>query len=81
MNLIAAANLSPGVSIAALVVVLLVFAVPVLVLIDLYVTVPQRASTMLGSLQVWMQNNNRTLTVVLCLVLGAFFLIRGLWGS
>jgi hypothetical protein len=80
-NLIATANLSPGVSIVALVVVLIVFAVPVLVLIGLYATVPQRASNMLGSLRVWMQNNNRTIMVVLCLVFGAFFLVRGLWGS
>ena len=81
MNLIATANLSPGVSIVALVAVLMVFAVPVLVLIGLYVAVPQRALNMLGSLRVWMQNNNRTITVVLCLVFGAFFLVRGLWGS
>jgi hypothetical protein len=81
MNLIATANLSLGVSIVALVVVLMVFAVPVLVLIGLYAAVPQRASNMLGSLRVWMQNNNRTITVVLCLVFGAFFLARGLWGS
>jgi Sap, sulfolipid-1-addressing protein len=81
MNLISTANLSPGVSIVALVVVLMVFAVPVLVLIGLYATVPQRASNTVGSLRVWMQNNNRTITVVLCLVFGAFFLVRGLWGS
>ena len=81
MNLIATVNLSPGVNIVALVVVLVVFAVPVLVLIGLYVAVPQRASNMLGALWVWMQNNNRTITVVLCLVVGTFFPIRGLWGS
>ena len=81
MNLIATVNLSPGVNIVALVVVLVVFAVPVLVLIGLYAAVPQRASNMLGALWVWMQNNNRTITVVLCLVVGTFFPIRGLWGS
>ena len=50
MNLIATANLSPGVNIVALLVVLVVCAVPVLVLIGLYAAVPQRASNMLGSL-------------------------------
>lgn len=54
MNLVAAANLSPGVSIVALVVVLMVFAAPVLVLTSLYAAVPKRASSMLGSLRVWM---------------------------
>ena len=80
MSLIATANLTPRGSIIALVVVILIFAIPVLVLMGLYVAVPQRASSVLGSLRAWMQKNNRTITVVLCLVFGAFFLIRGLWG-
>ena len=62
-------------------VVLLVFSVPVLVLIGLYAAVPPRASNLLRCLQAWMQNNTRTITVVLCFVFGAFFLVRGLWGS
>jgi len=81
MNLIAMANLSPHRSIVAVVVVLVVFAIPVLVLISLYAAVPQQASIVLGSLGAWMQENNRTITLVLCLVFGAFFLVRGLWGS
>jgi hypothetical protein len=55
--------------------------IPVLTLIGLSATAPQRASTMLGSLQAWMGNNNRATTVVICLVFGAFFLIRGLLGA
>ena len=61
--------------------VLLVFAIPVLVLIGLYAAVPRRASTMLGSLQTWMRKHNRAITVVICFVFGAFFLVRGLLGA
>ena len=61
--------------------VLAVFAIPVLVLIGLYAAVPQRASIMLRSLQAWMGKNNRAITVALCFVLGTFFLLRGLLGS
>jgi hypothetical protein len=57
-----------------------IFAVPVLVLIGLYVAVPQRASTMLGNLRAWMERNNRTITVVLCFVFGVFFLVRSFSG-
>jgi len=78
LNLIAVASLSPLGSVVALGLVLLIFAVPILVLIGLYVAVPQRASKMLGSLRAWMERNNRTITVVLCFVFGAVFLARGL---
>jgi hypothetical protein len=81
MNLISPANLSPQGSIVALVVVLLVFAIPVLGIIGLYAAQPHRASNMLGSFREWMQNNNRTITVVLCFVFGVFFLVRGISGS
>ena len=81
LNLIIASSLSPEGSIAALVLVLLVFAIPVLVLIGLYAAVPRRAATMLGSLQTWMRKHNRAITVVICLVFGAFFLVRGLLGA
>jgi hypothetical protein len=57
-----------------------VFAVPVLVLIGLYAVVPQRASAVLGSLRAWMEKNNRAITVALCFVFGAFFLLRSLLG-
>jgi len=81
LNLIIASSLSPQVSIVALGLVLVIFAIPVLVLIGLYAAVPQRASTMLRSLQAWMGNNNRTITVVICFVFGTFFLVRGLLGA
>ncbi|HET6659598.1 MAG TPA: GAP family protein [Rubrobacter sp.] len=81
LNLIIASSLSPRDSIAALMLVLLVFAIPVLALIGLYAALPHRASTMLGSLQVWMGKNNRAITVALCFVLGTFFLLRGLLGA
>jgi hypothetical protein len=81
LNLIIASSLSPQDSIAALMLVLLVFAIPVLVLIGLYAALPQRATTMLGSLQAWMGKNNRAITVALCFVLGTFFLLRGLLGA
>jgi hypothetical protein len=80
INLIATASFSTQGSIVALVLVLLIFAIPVLVLISLYTAVPQRASNMLGALRAWMEKNNRTITVVLCFVFGAFFLVRGLSG-
>jgi len=54
LNLIIASSLSPRGSIAALGLVLLVFAIPVLALIGLSATVPQRASTILESLRTWM---------------------------
>jgi hypothetical protein len=81
LNLIIASSLSPQGSIVALMLVFLVFAIPVLVLIGLYAAVPQRASTMLGSLQAWMGRNNRVITVALCFVFGTFFLLRGLLGA
>jgi hypothetical protein len=80
IELIIASNLSPQGSIAALMLVLVTFAIPVLALIGLYAAVPQRASTTLGSLQTWMGNNSRAITVVLCFLFGAFFLLRGLSG-
>jgi Sap, sulfolipid-1-addressing protein len=73
--------LSPEDNIAALGLVLLVFAIPVLALIGLSATVPLRASTILESWRRWMVKNNRAITVVLCLVFGAFFLVGGLWGA
>jgi Sap, sulfolipid-1-addressing protein len=81
LNLIIASSLSLRGSLVALMLVLVVFATPVLALIGLYSAVPHRASTMLGSLQTWMGNNNRAITVVICLVFGAFFLVRGLLGA
>jgi hypothetical protein len=81
LNLIIASSLSPGDSIVALGLVLVIFTIPVLVLIGLYVVFPRRASAMLGSLQAWMGKNSRTITVVLCFVFGAFFLTRGFLGT
>ena len=80
IELIIASSLSPQGSIAALMLVLVIFAIPVLALIGLYAAVPQRASTTLGSLQTWMGNNSRAITVVLCFLFGALFLLRGLSG-
>jgi cadmium resistance protein CadD (predicted permease) len=79
LNLIIASSLSPHGSIVALMLVLLVFTIPVLALIGLSATVPQRASTILESLRTWMGKHNRAITVVLCLAFGAFFLVGGLW--
>jgi hypothetical protein len=81
LNLIIASNLEPERSILALMLVLLVFAVPVLVLIGLYAAAPGRASTMLASLRTWMRKHNRTITIVICFVFGAFFFVRGLSGA
>jgi Sap, sulfolipid-1-addressing protein len=81
LNLIVASTLSLEGSILALMLVLVVFTIPVLVLIGLYAVVPRRAATMLGSLQTWMRKRNRAITVVICLVFGAFFLVRGLLGA
>ena len=81
INLIAVASLSPRSNAVALGLVLVVFAIPVLVLIGLYAAVPQRASAVLGYLRAWMEKNNRAITVVLCFVFGAYFLLRGFWGS
>ena len=77
LELIAAASLGPGGHAVALGLALLVFAIPVLALIGLYATMPHRASTMLGSLRTWMEKNSRAITLVLCSVFGAFFLITG----
>lgn len=81
LNLIIASDLALRGSVMALGLVIVVFATPVLALIGLYATVPQRASSVLGSLQSWMGRHSRTITVVLCLVFGAFFLVRGLLGA
>ena len=80
IELIIASSLSPQGSIAALMLVLVIFAIPVLALIGLYAAVPERASTTLGPLQTWMGNNSRAITVVLCFLFGALFLLRGLSG-
>jgi hypothetical protein len=81
LNLIIASSLSPRGSIVALGLVLVIFAIPVLVLIGLYASVPHRASEVFGSLRTWMEKYNRAITIVLCLVFGAFFFLRGLMGS
>jgi Sap, sulfolipid-1-addressing protein len=81
LNLIVASSLSLEGSILALMLVLVVFTIPVLVLIGLYAAVPRRAATMLGALQTWMRKRNRAITVAICFVFGAFFLVRGLWGA
>jgi len=80
LNLIIVSSLGPEGSIVALGLVLLIFAIPVLALIGLYAAAPHRASKLLVSLRTWMEKNNRTITVVLCLVFGAFFLLRGFMG-
>jgi uncharacterized membrane protein len=66
---------------SALGLALVIFAIPVLAIIGLYAAVPHRGSVMLGSLQTWMGNYNRQITLVMCLGFGAFFLVRGLWGA
>jgi hypothetical protein len=81
LNLIVASSLTLEGSILALMLVLVVFTIPLLVLIGLYAVVPRRAATRLGSLQTWMRKRNRAITVVICLVFGAFFLVRGLMGA
>ena len=81
LNLIIVSSLGPEGSIVALGLVLLIFAIPVLALIGLYAAAPHRASKLLVSLRTWMEKNNRTITVVLCLVFGAFFLLRGFMGA
>jgi hypothetical protein len=81
LNLIIASSLSPRGSIVALMLVLVIFAIPVLVLMGLYAAVPQGATTMLGSFQAWMGRHNRAITVALCFVLGRFFLLRGFLGA
>jgi Sap, sulfolipid-1-addressing protein len=81
LNMIIASSLSARGSILALGLVLVIFAIPVLAIIGVYAAQPHRGSTMLGSLQIWMGNNSRPITVVLCLGFGAFFLVRGLWGA
>jgi hypothetical protein len=77
LNLIIAPSLSPQGSIVALMMVLPVFAILVLVLIGFYAAVPQRASTMIGTMQAWLGRNNRAIIVALCFVFGTFFLLRG----
>jgi hypothetical protein len=79
VNLIAVASLSPRSSAVALGLVLVVFGIPVVVLIGLYAAVPQWASAVLGYLRAWMEKNSRAITVVLCFVFGAYFLLRGFW--
>jgi len=81
LNLIIASSPSPQGSIVALMLVLAIFVIPVLVLIGLYAALPHKASIMLGSLQTWMGDNNRAITVVICFLFGAFFLVRGLLGA
>jgi hypothetical protein len=81
LNLIIASSLGTEESIVALALVLLIFALPVLALTGLYAAAPQRATSMLGALQAWMVKHNRTITVVIAFVFGAFFLVRGLLGA
>jgi hypothetical protein len=80
IELIATASLGPSISIIARVLVLLIFAIPFLLLIGSYAAMPQRASNMFRPLRAWMEKHNRAVTVVLCFVFGAFFLVRGLLG-
>jgi hypothetical protein len=77
-GLLIASSLGPEGSIVVLGLVLLVFAIPVVVLIGFYTAALQHASTVLGSLRTWMGKHNRAITVAICFVFGAFFLVRGL---
>jgi hypothetical protein len=79
LNLITASGVGTKESIVMLALVLLAFAPPVLALTGLYAAAPQRASSMLGALKVWMGKHSRTITLVICFVFGAFFLIRAPW--
>lgn len=79
--LIIASGLRPEGSILALMLVLVIFTLPVLVLVSLYAAAPQRASTVLEALQVWMGKHNRTITIMICFVFGLFFLLRGILGA
>jgi hypothetical protein len=81
LNLIIASSPSLRASLVELGLVVVVFAIPVLALIGLYAALPRRASSLLGSLRAWMERNSRTITIVLCLVFGSFFLVRGLLGG
>jgi hypothetical protein len=81
LNLIIASGVGTEESIVMLTLVLLDFALPVLALTCLYAAAPQRASSMLGALRVWMGKHSRTITVMICFVFGTFFLIRGLLGA
>jgi hypothetical protein len=81
LNLIIASNLGIQGGVVALALVLLIFALPVLALTGLYAATPQRASSMLESLQAWMGKHNRAITVVVCFVFGTFFLVRGVMGA
>jgi hypothetical protein len=78
LNLILTSGLCTEESIVALAPELLIFALPVLTLTGFYAAAPQGVSSMLGALQAWMGKHNRTITIVICLVFGAFFLVRGL---
>jgi hypothetical protein len=79
--LIIASGLRPEGSILALMLVLVIFTLPVLVLVSLYAAAPQRASTVLEALQVWMGKHNRAITIMICFVFGLFFLLRGILGA
>jgi Sap, sulfolipid-1-addressing protein len=81
LELIIASGLRPEGSILALMLVLVIFALPVLVLVSLYAAAPQNASTLLGALQVWMGKHNRTITIMVCFVFGLLFLLRGILGA
>ena len=81
LDLIIASSLSLRGSLAALMLVLVIFVIPVLALIGLYAATPRRAKSVLGFFQAWMGRNSRTITVVLCLVFGSFFLARGFSGA
>jgi hypothetical protein len=48
----------------ALVLVLLVFAIPVLGFLGLYTAVPRLSSNILDSLRTWLEKDNSTITVV-----------------
>ena len=42
---------------------------------------PNAGALALGSLRTWIGKHNRTITVAICFVFGAFFLTRGLLGA
>jgi hypothetical protein len=81
VNLIVATSSGLRESTVALGLALVVFAIPVVALICLYAARPQPASKALMSSQTWMVRHNRSITVVLCFVFGALFLIRNLSGA
>lgn len=69
----------PGITLAYLAFIVVAQSL-VLALIAIAVAVPDKAQGILNRLQAWLQQNSRVITIVMSLIFGVWFILKGVNG-